>query len=70
MIALNIFKIIGDFFTNYLFVPFKEVRLGDFSWFAQNSINWIFILIGFVLFGYWMKESASFKKNNSEDIVD
>jgi hypothetical protein len=51
-------------------VPFKEVRLGDFSWFAQNSINWIFILIGFVLFGYWMKESASFKKNHTEDIVD
>jgi hypothetical protein len=70
MIALNIFRIIGDIFTNYLFEPFKAVRLSDLSWFAQNSINWIFILIGFVLFGYWMKESASFKKNNTEDIVD
>ncbi|MDA8595547.1 MAG: DUF6341 family protein [Flavobacteriaceae bacterium] len=69
MTALNIFTAIGDFFTNVLFVPFNEIRLGGMGWLGQNFINWIFIAIGFVLFAYWMKESASFKKNNTEDLA-
>ena len=69
MIASNIFRLIGDFFT-WIFGPFEALRLNDLSWWASNGINWLFILIGFVLFGYWMKESRRFKKEGIEDSAE
>lgn len=69
MIASNIFRLIGDFFT-WAFAPFDALRLGDLSWWASNVVNWIFILIGLVLFAYWMKESKRFQREGIEDSAE
>lgn len=53
MIANNFFTVLGDFFTNVLFIPFDKMRSLD-SWWASNSINFILLFIGFIAFGYWM----------------
>lgn len=68
MTALNIFKWIGELFTEILFAPFEFLRLGgDLNWWLSNGINWLFVLVGFVLLGYWMKESLKFKREGTED---
>ncbi|WP_369048092.1 hypothetical protein [Tenacibaculum sp. UWU-22] len=71
MIAGNIFKWIGDLFTNFLFLPFEWIRLtlakADKGWWISNLVNWIFLIILFVLFAYWMKTSARFKREGKED---
>ncbi|WP_347172660.1 DUF6341 family protein [Polaribacter uvawellassae] len=69
MIASNIFRLIGDFFT-WAFAPFEALRLSDLSWWASNAVSWLFIAILFVLFGYWMKESARFKREGIEDSAE
>ena len=69
MIASNIFKLIGEFFT-WAFGPFNALRLNDLSWWVSNSVNWIFIAIGLVLFGYWMKESKRFLREGTEDSAE
>jgi len=69
MIASNIFRLIGDFFT-WVLQPFDTLRLGDLSWWASNVVNWVFIVIGLVLFAYWMKESKRFQKEGIEDSAE
>jgi hypothetical protein len=32
-----------------------------------NSINWIFLLIFFVAFGYWMKQIRFYAEDESEN---
>ncbi|SFS49384.1 DUF6341 family protein [Lutibacter maritimus] len=65
MIANNIFKAIGDFFTNVLFTPFNELRSMD-NWWLQSTISWIFIVITFIAFFYWMGEIRKYKKAGNE----
>jgi uncharacterized membrane protein len=70
MIAFNIFKWIGELFTDVLFMPFNTIRaiaLQDFGWWKANTINWLFLLVLFVLLVYWMKESRRFVKEGTED---
>lgn len=71
MIAFNIFKWIGELFTDVLFLPFQALRTGiaksDGGWWTSNAINWIFLLVLLVLFAYWMKESRKFVKEGTED---
>jgi len=67
MIANNIFRWIGDFFTWTYSFTFDLLRLNDLSWWASNAINWIFLVILLVLFAYWMKESLRFKSQGKED---
>ncbi len=55
MIANNIFKTIGDFFTNILFAPHEALRSMD-NWWVQNIVSWIFILVAFIAFLYWLGE--------------
>lgn len=73
MLAFNIFKWIGDLFTNVLFVPFKwlrlDVALEQGGWWTSNAINWIFVFILFILLGYWISQSFKFKKEGTEDRV-
>lgn len=67
MIAYNIWRLIGDFFT-WAFGIFEWMRLGEFNnWWASNIVSGIFIVIFLVLFAYWMKESARFKREGIED---
>ena len=65
MIANNIFKAIGDFFTNVLFSPFNDLRSMD-NWWLQSTISWIFIVIAFIAFLYWMGEIRKYKKAGNE----
>ena len=71
MIAFNIFKWIGDLFTNVLFLPFNFLRTNvaesNAGWWTSNAVNWFFLLILLVLLGYWMKESRKFLKEGTED---
>ncbi|MCK0130283.1 uracil phosphoribosyltransferase [Flavobacteriaceae bacterium F08102] len=62
MIASNIFRAIGDFFTNILFIPFDAFRSID-GWWMSNIVNVIFILIGFVLTFYWLGQMIKFSKS-------
>ena len=70
MIAFNIFKWIGELFTDVLFLPFNSIRslaqenLG--LWIA-NAVNWFFLGVLLVLLAYWMKESRKFVKEGTED---
>lgn len=71
MIAGNIFRWIGSLFTDFLFLPLEWIRLQiatqSFGWWISNFINWGFLLVLLVLFGYWMKESKRFQKEGTED---
>lgn len=68
MTALNIFKWIGELFTEYLFLPFDFLRNdADMNWWLANGINWLFVLIGFVLLAYWMGQAVKFKREGTED---
>ena len=70
MLGLNIFRLIGDLFE-FILIPFKWLRLevakGDLGWWTSNAVNWFFLLVLIVLFGYWMKESFTFFKEGTED---
>ncbi len=65
MIANNIFRAIGEFFT-WAFGPLEWIRKDLESWTIQNTINWIFIIIGMVLLTYWMGQLMKFKKEGTE----
>jgi H+/Cl- antiporter ClcA len=67
MLANNLFRTIGDLFTDGLFVPLNSLREID-SWWGSNILNFLFIGIFFVLLAYWMKESIRFKKEGTEDL--
>lgn len=73
MLALNIFKFIGNLFTNVLFVPYNWFRLtvakSNAGWWTSNTVNWIFVLILFILLGYWIGQALKFKKEGTEDRV-
>ncbi|MEN8856626.1 MAG: hypothetical protein ABF260_00975 [Flavobacteriaceae bacterium] len=73
MIAFNIFKWIGELFTEVLFSPFEWLRLtiatADKGWWISNAVNWGFLVVLLVLLAYWMKESRKFVKEGTEDIA-
>ena len=66
MIANNIFKAIGDFFTNVAFAPLDWIRNDVDSWWAQSAFSWIFVVITMVAFVYWMGQLNKFKKEGTE----
>jgi len=68
MIAFNIFKWIGQLFTEILFIPFDFLRKGDLNWWMNNAVNWVFLFVLFALLYYWMKESRRFVKEGTEDL--
>lgn len=65
MITNNIFKAIGDFFTNVFFVPFEAIRFSD-NWWAQSTLSWVFASIAAGGFIYWMTQIQKFKKAGTE----
>ncbi|AOW21371.1 DUF6341 family protein [Urechidicola croceus] len=66
MIANNIFRAIGDFFTNVGFKPMDWIRNDISSWWTQNTISWIFVIISMVAFVYWMGQLKQFKQQGTE----
>lgn len=67
MTALNIFRLIGDFFQWAFSVTFDKIRLSGSDWWTTNAVNWFFLFVLLVLFAYWMKESVKFLKEGTED---
>ncbi|GAA3656831.1 DUF6341 family protein [Flavivirga jejuensis] len=64
----DFFYAIQDLFVNVLFAPYDALRALELeSWFAANTISWIFLAIGFVAMVYWMKQLKIFNDNNEED---
>ncbi|REG89307.1 DUF6341 family protein [Winogradskyella sediminis] len=64
----DFFNGIADLFVNVLFAPFDALKALELeSWFAANTISWIFILIGFVAFVYWMLQLKKYNENGEED---
>lgn len=57
---------IEDLFVNVLFAPFDVLRFME-SWWAANTINWFFMIIGFVAMVYWMGQLKIFNDNGEED---
>ena len=57
---------IEDLFVNVLFAPFDFFRFME-SWTLSNSVNWAFMIIGFVAMVYWMGQLKIFSDNGEED---
>lgn len=62
----SFFEGIEDLFVNVLFAPFDLLRFME-NWWAANTLNWLFMIIGFVAFVYWMLQLRQFDANNEED---
>jgi len=65
MIAYNIFKAIGNFFTNVLFYPFNALGSLD-NWWLQSTVNWIFVILTLIAFFYWLNELNKVKNTENE----
>ena len=64
----DLFYAIQDLFVNVLFKPLDALRSLELeSWWAANTLSWIFILVGFVAFLYWMKQLKIFNDNKEDD---
>lgn len=62
----SFFYAIEDLFVNVLFAPLDLLRFME-SWWASNTINWLFMIIGFVAMVYWMGQLKIFNANGEED---
>ncbi len=62
----SLFRGIEDLFVNYLFFPFDAIRSME-NWWGANTLNWIFLLIGFVAMVYWMLQLKDFNDKGEED---
>lgn len=62
----GLWKAIESLFVDFLFLPLDALRFTH-SWWLANAINFLFIVVGLVAFGYWMKQLKSFEDNNEED---
>ena len=65
MIANNIFRVIGDFFTNVAFKPFDTIYFMD-NWWLQNAFSWVLVIITGYAFVYWMRQLKKFKNEGAE----
>ncbi len=65
MIATNLFRAIGDFCTDVLFIPYDFFRNLD-GWWISNALNAVLIVIGFGLFFYWLSQLQKFRKAGTE----
>jgi hypothetical protein len=63
-----IFEAIAFLFEEILFIPLNMLReLGASNWFAANTFNWLFLMIGFAGLFYWLRQLKKFNDNNEED---
>ena len=62
------FEGIAWLFEEILFLPYNILReLEQTSWLLANSVNWIFLIIGFSALIYWVLQLNLFDKNGEED---
>jgi hypothetical protein len=64
----DFFEGIAWLFEEILFIPFDALRQLQYeSWFLANTMNWIFMIVGFAAFFYWMLQLKKFNDNDEED---
>ena len=64
----NFFEGIAWIFEEVFFLPFSILReLENTSWTLAGSINWIFLIIGFLALIYWVLKLNIFRKNGEEN---
>lgn len=64
----SFFEAIAYITTEFFFAPLDLLRQLELeNWFAANLINWLFLVIGLLAFGYWMKQLQFFQDNNEEN---
>ena len=62
------FEGIAWLFEEILFLPYNILReLEQTSWLLADSVNWIFLIIGFSALIYWVLQLNLFDKNGEED---
>ena len=62
------FEGIAWLFEEILFLPYDLLRqIEASSWTISNTVNWIFVLVGFSALIYWILQLNSFDKNGEED---
>lgn len=62
------FEAIAWLFEEILFLPYDLLRqLENSSWTFANSVNWLFMLVGFSALIYWILQLNLFDKNGEED---
>ena len=62
------FEAIAWLFEEILFIPYDLLRqLENSSWTLANSVNWLFMLVGFSALIYWILQLNLFDKNGEED---
>ena len=67
-IMKNFFEGIAWVFEEVFFLPFTILReLENTSWTLASSINWIFLIIGFLAMIYWVLKLNLFHKNGEEN---
>ncbi len=66
--TLSIWKLIGDFCTNFLFAPYNALKnvSDNEHWWTSNFFNTILFLIVAFLFVYWVLKLKSYKKAGTE----
>ena len=61
------FEGIAWLFEEILFLPYAFLRqLENSSWTLANSVNWVFLIIGFLALIYWVFKLNLFNKNGEE----
>lgn len=61
------FEGIAWLFEEVLFLPYAFLRqLENSSWTLANSVNWVFLIIGFLALIYWVFQLNLFDKNGEE----
>ncbi len=65
MISANIFRAIGDFCIDILFIPYDVFRSTD-GWWSSNIVNAIFISIIIFLLMYWIVRLVSYRNSINE----
>lgn len=64
----SFFEGIAWLFEEILFLPYDLLRqIEASSWTLSNTVNWIFVLVGFSALIYWILQLNSFDKNGEED---
>jgi hypothetical protein len=62
------FEGIAWLFEEILFLPYEVLReLELTSWTLANSVNWIFLIVGFSAMVYWVVQLNIFEKSGEED---
>lgn len=61
----SFFRAIEDLFVNILFAPY-DALFAMKSWWAANTLNWIFMIIGATAFVYWMLQLKKFNNDTEK----